>query len=205
MRKLRCRAEIDRRQVLGATMPRCHTTGDSSILSTIGHQPSSRCRARARRCRSSFSDAHVRDLLPSTENMLTPVCDPVSIFPSILHVLQKVRMSRGVRRRIRRKKMRKQTWRRRRERRGGGRVVVVLVGAAAASSTRIKINSWNTPTHHSSQPPYSRCPITNQPKYTKVHKYQIHKHKSTFQSNCLQVTNVHKYQNTQTHNIDYTN
>lgn len=59
-----------------------------------------------------------------------------------------------------------------------GWVVLVLVGAAAASSsTRIKINSWNTPTHHSSQPAYSRCPISTQPKYTKVHRYQIHKHK----------------------------
>ena len=103
----------------------------------------------------------------------------------MLRLLQKVRTSRGVKEEAQKKKkkkkerMRKQTWRRRRRERrgGGGRVGGGAGGPSAAASSRIKINSWNTPTHHSSQPAYSRCPISTQPKYTKVHRYQIHKHK----------------------------
>ena len=77
MRKLRCRAEIDR-QVLGA-VPAPLATAAFSLLLDIRLLLLDVASVHVAVV-SYFSNAHVRDFLPSTVRV-DPVCDPISIVP----------------------------------------------------------------------------------------------------------------------------
>ena len=169
VRKVGCRPEIDRRQVLG-TAGRHHCRQQNSLSassSTLLFPMSCPC--------ALLSFPATRMCLTTSFDRVDSVCDPVSITPKTACA---PKSQQGVKKEVSRNE--------RQKRRGGrgegeawwwdGRVVGGAAAAASSStsSSGIKINSWNSPTHHSSH--RAGAPISTQPKYTKVNQYTHYIH-----------------------------